>query len=196
MKKCVDCKELKGLSEFYNNSSSKDGKAVNCKICNKSRSESYKIRNKSKVDNYQKEWRLKNPQYNVEYTEINSEKVLGYRYGYSSKRKKYDPEYKLTINIRNLIYMSFKNTLKGTYKKGKKTESILDCTLKEFTQHLQSLFTEGMTLENHGEWEIDHIVPISSAKNEEEIYKLNHYTNFQPLWKEDNRKKSNKMLGY
>lgn len=49
-------------------------------------------------------------------------------------------------------------------------------------------------VENHGEWEMDHIIP--NAKTEEEIYKLNHYTNFQPLWKEDNRKKSNKMLGY
>ena len=55
-----------------------------------------------------------------------------------------------------------------------------------------------MTLENHGhgvgKWNIDHIIPISFAKTEEEIYKLNHYTNLQPLWWEENMAKGKKIL--
>ena len=51
-----------------------------------------------------------------------------------------------------------------------------------------------MVWENYGMWEYDHIIPLSSAKNEEEVIKLNHYTNFQPLWKEENKLKSNKIL--
>ena len=51
-----------------------------------------------------------------------------------------------------------------------------------------------MTWNNYGEWELDHIIPISSATTEEEVYKLNHYTNFQPLWMSENRKKGNKIL--
>jgi len=51
-----------------------------------------------------------------------------------------------------------------------------------------------MSWENYGDWHIDHIIPISSAKNNDEVYKLNHYTNFQPLWALDNMKKSNKII--
>lgn len=30
-------------------------------------------------------------------------------------------------------------------------------------------------------WGMDHIIPISYAKTEEDVIKLNHYTNLQPL---------------
>ena len=43
-----------------------------------------------------------------------------------------------------------------------------------------------MTCDNHGEWHIDHILPLASAKDDEEVFKLCHYTNLQPLWAEDN----------
>lgn len=36
---------------------------------------------------------------------------------------------------------------------------------------------------------IDHIIPFYAAKSEEELIELAHYTNLQPLWKEDNLKK-------
>jgi hypothetical protein len=39
---------------------------------------------------------------------------------------------------------------------------------------------------NYG-WDIDHIIPILSAKTEEEIYKLNHFSNLQPLCSKINR---------
>ena len=32
----------------------------------------------------------------------------------------------------------------------------------------------------------DYIIPISSAKTEEDILLLNHYSNLQPLWAKDN----------
>ena len=50
-----------------------------------------------------------------------------------------------------------------------------------------------MTWENHGEWHLDHKTPISWATNEDEVYTLNHYENFQPLWAFDNRSKGNKF---
>ena len=47
---------------------------------------------------------------------------------------------------------------------------------------------------NYG-WDIDHIIPLSTAKTEEDIIKLNHYTNLQPLCSKINRHiKSDKII--
>ena len=56
----------------------------------------------------------------------------------------------------------------------------------EFKVYIENQFLEGMTWDNHGEWHLDHKRPISWAKSEDEIYELNHYSNFQPLWSIDN----------
>ena len=55
---------------------------------------------------------------------------------------------------------------------------------------------DGMSWDNYGRdgWHIDHIIPLSSTKIKEEIIKLNHYTNLQPLWATDNLKKGSKIL--
>ncbi len=42
-------------------------------------------------------------------------------------------------------------------------------------------------LEINKTWDIDHIIPLASATTEEEINKLNHYTNLQPLCSYTNR---------
>ena len=51
-----------------------------------------------------------------------------------------------------------------------------------------------MTWDNYGQWHIDHIIPLSSAKTEMEIYELCKYTNLQPLWAVDNLRKNNKLI--
>jgi hypothetical protein len=77
--------------------------------------------------------------------------------------------------------------------KNNSTVKMLKYSALELKNHITSLFTEGMSWDNYGEWHIDHIIPLSSSKTEEEIYKLIHYTNLQPLWAKDNLIKSNKL---
>ena len=73
-----------------------------------------------------------------------------------------------------------------------RTKEMLGIDSSGFKLHIESKFQEGMTWENYGQWHVDHIKPISLARNEQEIVELNHYTNLQPLWASDNIKKSNK----
>ena len=50
--------------------------------------------------------------------------------------------------------------------------------------NLKETFDDGSL--NYG-WDLDHITPISSAKTEEDVIRLNNYTNFQPLCSKVNR---------
>ena len=110
-----------------------------------------------------------------------------------NNRFKIDPIFKFKSNVRGLIYHSFK---RGTnqFSKKAKTEQILGCKIEEFRKYIHAKFKKGMSFDNHGQWHLDHIVPLSIAATEEEIIKLNHYTNFQPLWAEENLSKSDKII--
>ena len=78
--------------------------------------------------------------------------------------------------------------------KKNKTFDIVGCSPESLKEHLEKQFTNGMTWDNRSEWHIDHIIPLSSAKTEEELYKLCHYSNLQPLWAGDNLSKGNKVF--
>jgi len=51
-----------------------------------------------------------------------------------------------------------------------------------------------MTLDNQGKWHLDHIIPLATTKTEKDVIRLNHYTNFQPLWAKDNLSKGYKII--
>lgn len=71
---------------------------------------------------------------------------------------------------------------------------ILGCSGPEFCDHIDQQLKAGMTVANYGKWQLDHIIPLSSAKSIDEVNRLCHYTNYQPLWRGENRKKSNKVF--
>jgi hypothetical protein len=193
MKKCSKCKIEKPLNEFHKVLSNKDGKSFYCKPCASIRNSNHYLNNKEKIKAHHKPYNIKNIEPRKEAVK-RWQKKNGKQY-LTCKRQN-NTQFKLTENLRSLIGQTFKRACQNKYKKGKKTEQILGCTIEEFIIHLQSHFKSGMTLENHGQgagkWNIDHVTPISSAKTEEEIYKLNHHTNLQPLWWEENMAKGAK----
>ena len=132
--------------------------------------------------------------------ELNKEKSKKYQKEYTSSgrrkevqriRKENDLVYKMIVSIRSRIGNSIRS--RG-YLKNSHTYEILGCSYEEFKVWIENKFVEGMCWENYGMWQYDHIIPISSATSEEDVIRLNHYTNFQPLWEPDNRKKYNKIL--
>jgi hypothetical protein len=81
------------------------------------------------------------------------------------------------------------------YKKNTRTYKILGCTYEEFKTHIESQWEEWMNWDNYGRyngeenygWDLDHIIPLSSVTTEEDIIRLNHYSNIQPLCSYVNR---------
>lgn len=115
-----------------------------------------------------------------------------YNYEYQKKYRKNkldnDPVYRLMKNLSRRIRKFVK-------KDNKTTQKILGCSKEFFMNWIENQFQPGMTWDNYGQygWHLDHIIPLSTANTEQEIYKLNHYTNFQPLWWEQNLSKGDKL---
>ena len=104
-----------------------------------------------------------------------------------------DPFYKKQRNIRVMVSRAF---IRKGWSKNTKTQKILGCDYKTAIKHLEKTFLKnyGIPIEQAKEKvHIDHIVPVSTAKTEEELIKLNHYTNLQYLYESHNLQKSNKL---
>lgn len=84
--------------------------------------------------------------------------------------------------------------------KTKRSIEYLGISIGEYRKYLENLFEEGMTWDNFGEWQIDHIVPLmyiedKTPPTEDVIKKRLHYTNTQPMWIEDNMRKGRRYIG-
>ena len=211
---CKGCIKEKDVLEFYvrrNRGEGLAGYTHKCKLCLKrtnreyNRSEGifdkkeymkkYREKHRDKLNEYCRNWRIENEDKlksgRKKYYQKNKEEVIRKNYEYCKYKTSTDSLYKLRRGIRALILVSFRNQFTT---KSKKTIEILGCSFEEFKLHLESKFDDKMNWQNQGTyWHMDHIIPISSAQTEEDVYRLNHYTNFRPLYWEDNLKKSNKI---
>lgn len=79
-------------------------------------------------------------------------------------------------------------------KKTLVTQEMLGCSFDFFRSHIESLFLRGMNWKNKDRWHIDHIIPLSSAANEQKMIALAHYTNCRPLWKKQNLEKGDQLV--
>jgi hypothetical protein len=202
---CYICKEEKDLNLFVSDKQKASGKGSACKVCKnlkrrevrkhkmlhdeeyrKKRLEVRKRQGQNYRRNKEKEPKIQRV---ISQEEIEIRKKL--KREKRKERYQIDSIYRLKERLRKSIRDSFKR--RGKRKDGYRTHSILGAEIHVVYEHFESLFVDGMCWENMGEWHIDHIIPLSTAITEEDVVRLCHYTNLQPLWAKDNIKKSNKL---
>ena len=164
----------------------------------------YREANKEKIAKRMKAYREANKEKISEtykaYRKANKEKIAKRMKLYKRRRRVKDSLFRLKHNYSHSCRKAFHSINK---KKNVKSLKLLGVeTWQELAKHFKSQFYdhpetgEEMTFDNYGlhGWHIDHIIPLDSAKTEKEIVKLCHHTNLQPMWAEENIKKSNKIL--
>jgi hypothetical protein len=121
---------------------------------------------------------------NKEYRKNNQESILTNKREYEFKRRHNDPLYKLTRFQRDSLGRIIKAI---KYNKDRSSTEYLGCSVEFLKNYIESQWEYGMNWSNRTQngWHIDHIVPLFTAKTEEDVFKLCHYTNLQPLWAED-----------
>ena len=223
-KKCSKCGNIKDISFFSKNNKTKDKLHCSCKECDKEkyhknreynilRMREYKKNNpekmkdyflrkknsyqeyrdskKEEIKSYMKDYYKNNLEKRKKYLEKNKEILSLKRNNSEKKRRDSDSLYKLKIYMRNRIWFYLKKT---DIRKKNTTFEMVGCLPQQLKIFLEQKFIDGMSWDNQGKWHIDHIIPLSSAKTEEELYKLCHFTNLQPMWASDNIKKGAKIL--
>lgn len=76
-------------------------------------------------------------------------------------------------------------------KAGRRTVDLFGCTPEQLRQWIERQFKPGMTWQNYGEWEIDHVRPCASfdLSDPKQVSECFHFTNTQPMWMTENRSK-------
>jgi hypothetical protein len=220
-KVCTKCLVEKALTEFYRENGTKNGFKPKCKICAEKIKTEYKKENKDKIRESAKRYRAterakelqrKRRNENKEYFRMKSKEYYDAKKGSPeliAQRKRRRPQIReyarirLKTNIQALLAARLRARFHSVLKQGKnripKRESaivLVGCTLTELKEHLQRQFKEGMSWDNYGEWEIDHIRPIASFNlTDVEQHKICfNYANLQPLWSKENRQKGIKII--
>jgi len=155
------------------------------------RNKKYYYNNIDKYKITKKEWREKNKEKVLKKSKEYGKKNRKLLTEYEKKKRNDDSLFRTIRYVRNRInqYLKSKN-----YKKNSKSFDLVGCSPEFLKEHIESQFIEGMSWDLMGkEIHIDHKIPLSFGKNENEVKKLCHYTNLQPLWAKDNLTKSDKI---
>lgn len=183
MKICSKCKVEKALSSFHKDANGYLGYKASCKDCKK-------LYNQGRYSKYREKYISYTRDYYKQNRGVIIEKKIEYNKIYDKERRK-NPIVRFRHNLRSRTSLAFRCM---GFAKNSKTTEMLGSEWLSVKIHIENKFTKGMNWSNYGEWHIDHITPLAFAKTKEEIIKLCHYTNLQPLWAIDNIKKGSKII--
>lgn len=216
-KRCPRCCEIKSLDEFRKR---KDGRTPQsyCKPCSTKATVMWARENSERHRSNTANWRVNNyeryREARSQWVEDNLEKVrdCARRYYHRNAearrgaRRKYvaDPanrhrirEYEnrrrrenLNARIAHVLRSRLNDALKRRPKNGSAI-TLLGCSVDAAIAHLESMFSDGMSWANYGEWHIDHIRPLASfdLTDPKQLSTACHYKNLQPLWGSENQSK-------
>jgi hypothetical protein len=203
-KKCSKCKNIMPISEFAKRKDSKDGYQYQCRKCLKQCLKQWGEENKEHKKQYQKQWHKNNKEHEKQWREDNKVYMKEYKKQWEinnrKKRNQYMNQYRsnsLQVRLSRHISGGIMRSLKNG-KNGSHWEDLVNYTLQDLINHLERQFKFGMSWDNYGEWHIDHIIPISlwgfDSYNDREFKQCWSLANLQPLWAEENLRKSNKII--
>lgn len=174
---CKTCLIIKSTECYGKHKSMADGLRKSCKECRKLEKTEYRTTNGDKISECGKLYYLNN-----------KDTIVQKRRIYEKNKYNNDNDFYLHSCMSARIRIGLKT-------KSKNTKEYIGCSFEFLSKYIQSLFEDGMSWDNKGTvWEIDHIIPVSAwdLTNDFENKCCWNYRNLRPLWKYDNRKKSNK----
>lgn len=159
---------------------------------NKNYNSEYYIKNKEKIKFNTKDYKLKNEDSikltNKKYYDENKVIILTkMNETYLNRDKKLFNEIRRKYYKEKIVIMAWRRILKSSLIRLVKTKEahtidLLGYSALELKQHLESLFTEGMSWDNYGEWHVDHIKCVYEFNDDTHPSIVNALSNLRPLW--------------
>lgn len=173
-------KEKIAKSDKLYNETKRDKEAV--KARNKALREKYLLDNAEYIKNKKDAKKRENEIKKIAFNKNNNIRI--------KERRINDSLFRMKDTLRARTRKAFRNK----YNKKNTNSELLGISYESLYTYIESMFTEGMSWDLFGKHiHIDHIIPLASASTEDELIKLCHYTNLQPLWAEDNIRKGDSM---
>ena len=161
-----------------------------CAPCGRRRSKRWSKENHERKLETDRQWRANNREHHRTYSRKWREENLERHNAYFRNRYNEDIEYRLTSLLRTRINMA----IKANQKNGSAVQD-LGCSIAAFKLYIENQFEDGMSWDNHGEWHLDHVLPLASFDLTDRVQFLEaaNWLNYQPLWAEDNLMKGAKI---
>ena len=187
---CNTCNLIKPITEYHKGKRNPGGFCSECKQCSHHRQKLSKQVRRSLTSTVRckqltsdNNTMTKNTKYVV--------RTLEERKQLRNKRRR--ERYKSNIHFRMSVVLRqrAKNAILGRHKKTSALK-LVGCTLQFLKNWIEYQFTEGMTWDNFGEWQLDHVKPcamfdLSDISNQLECF---NWKNVRPMWAKENAKKS------
>jgi len=200
-KKCAICGEEKPVAEFWKRNTSLDGLYYNCITCGREYNNGQTLKHKDRIRAYKEVYYQENKDGVIaEYKEMHKDEMREKAYAHHKEKLKNEPQYKLSLNLRRRLT----SALKKSQKSGSAVQD-LGCSIPCLKFFLENQFythpktKEMMSWENYGrgknKWQIDHIKELHTfdLSDRKQFLQACHVTNLQPIWWDENLKKSMKI---